>query len=66
MDILVYIGTAFGLMFVIEGFLYAVFPDTMRRMMAQIMILHDKQLKAFGIGMILAGVTLVYLINLLL
>jgi len=60
MDVLIYIATAFGLMFVIEGLFYALFPDTMRRIMAQMMVMQNRHIKAFGIGMVLGGVTLKY------
>ena len=65
MENIVYIGTAFALIFIIEGLLYALFPNHMRRMMAQILLLHTHQLKVMGISMVLMGVSLVYLVNLL-
>ncbi|MGB1077283.1 MAG: DUF2065 domain-containing protein [Bdellovibrionales bacterium] len=65
MDYILYIGTAFGLIFVIEGLLYALFPDAMRRMLAQIIVMQTPQLKSTGIITALIGVNIVYLVNLL-
>ncbi len=65
MDYLLYIGTAFALMFIIEGLLYAVFPDQMRRVMAQLFTMPPAQLKIAGIAMIFFGVSLMYLLHLI-
>jgi uncharacterized protein YjeT (DUF2065 family) len=46
--------TALGLMMVIEGALYALFPDGMRRMAAQAALLPPQQLRV--IGLVLAGI----------
>lgn len=59
-----YIITALALVFVIEGLLYAVFPDTMKRMMMTALTLPKKTLRNFGITMVLIGFALVYLIDL--
>lgn len=45
--------SALGLVMVIEGALYALFPDAMRRMAAQVALLPSQQLRAMGL--ILAG-----------
>lgn len=45
---------ALGLMMVIEGALYALFPDGMRRMAAQAALLPSQQLRI--IGLVLAGI----------
>lgn len=45
--------SALGLVMVLEGALYALFPDAMRRMAAQIALLPGSQLRAMGL--LLAG-----------
>ena len=65
MNIVLDIGTAFGLILVIEGLLYALLPDSMRRIMAQILIMQTPQLKAMGIVMTLCGISLIYLLGLM-
>jgi uncharacterized protein len=54
---------AFALLFVIEGLLYAVFTDTMRRMMMQALSAPPEFLRNAGFIMVLIGFTLVYLID---
>lgn len=44
---------ALGLMLVIEGAMYALFTDTMRRMMAQALLLPTAQIRI--VGLVLAG-----------
>lgn len=56
---------AFALLFVIEGLLYALFTDTMRRMMMQALSAPPELLRRAGFFMVLFGFTLVYLIDLL-
>lgn len=56
---------AFALLFVIEGLLYALFTDTMRRMMMQVLSVPPEYLRRAGFFMVLFGFTLVYLIDLL-
>jgi uncharacterized protein YjeT (DUF2065 family) len=41
--------TALGLMFVLEGALYALFPDYMKRMMFMLLALPVQQIRAFGL-----------------
>ncbi|MDI1228740.1 MAG: DUF2065 domain-containing protein [bacterium] len=47
------LAIALGLMMVIEGAMYALFPDAMRRMTAQISLLAPQQLRTAGL--LLAG-----------
>lgn len=54
---------AFALLFVIEGLLYAVFTDTMRRMMMQALAAPPEYLRNAGFVMVLIGFTFVYLID---
>lgn len=56
---------AFALLFVIEGLLYALFTDTMRRMMMQALAAPPEYLRRAGFIMALIGFTLVYMIDLL-
>jgi uncharacterized protein len=51
--------TALGLMFVIEGAMYALFPDGMRNMMARVMPLPSSQLRGFGFVMAIFGFVIV-------
>lgn len=60
-----YIMTALALVFVIEGMLYAVFPDKMQRMMMMALTMPQNALRNFGITMVLIGFAIVYLIHLL-
>ena len=55
--------TSFALVFVIEGLLWAVFPETMRKLMMLALSMPPENLRNYGIGMVLFGVTLVYLID---
>ncbi len=47
--------TALGLMFVLEGALYALFPDGMRGMMARAVTLHPRQLRVMGLVLAVFG-----------
>jgi|TARA_R110002051_G_scaffold160138_3_gene231587 hypothetical protein len=46
---------ALGLAFVIEGLLYAAFPEQMKRMVAQMIALPSQQLRMAALGMAAAG-----------
>lgn len=56
-----YLLTAFALVFVIEGLLWAVFPEQMKRMMALALTLPSEQLRRFGATMAIVGFLLVLL-----
>lgn len=51
-----------GLVLVIEGSLYALFPSFLRRMMQQLETISDAQLRFGGLLALLAGVGLVWII----
>ena len=55
------LGTAFGLMLVIEGLLYALFPDFMRRVLAQMLSLPSTQVRAAALMSVALGVGVVWL-----
>ncbi|OHC83436.1 MAG: hypothetical protein A3G73_07965 [Rhodospirillales bacterium RIFCSPLOWO2_12_FULL_67_15] len=52
---------ALGLAMAIEGILYALFPDGMRRMMERALALPPRVIRATGLVAALAGVGLVWL-----
>jgi uncharacterized protein YjeT (DUF2065 family) len=56
-----YILTALSLILVIEGLLYALFPDLMRRIMATAIMLPVPRLRLFGAIMALSGFCMVLL-----
>lgn len=56
---------AISMVFVIEGLLYALFPDALKRLMAMAMSLPAQQLRIFGLLMALTGVTFLYFIKIL-
>lgn len=58
-----YITTAIALIFVIEGLVYALFPDSIRRMMVMAISLPPEKLRVFGVVMILAGLTMVMVLQ---
>ncbi|MBM3568375.1 MAG: DUF2065 domain-containing protein [Alphaproteobacteria bacterium] len=55
--------TAIGLMMVIEGALYALFPGGMKRMMEQALAMSEGALRAVGLAIALAGFGLVWLLQ---
>lgn len=54
---------ALGLMLVIEGALYALFPDAMRRMTAQIALLPAAHLRTAGLLLACLGFAVVTLVR---
>ena len=58
-----YIITAFALVFVIEGLLYALFPDAMRRLMAMAITMPVSQLRLTGFVMAVTGFCMVWLME---
>ena len=54
---------ALALVFVIEGALYALFPDAMKRLMAQVIPLPSSWLRSTGIVAACLGVLLLWLIR---
>lgn len=58
-----YIMTALALVFVIEGLIYALFPDAVKRMMALATSMESAQLRTFGLLMAGLGFVMVWLID---
>lgn len=54
---------ALGLMLVIEGLLYALFPDVMRRAMAQMLAMPVGQIRMAALFSVALGVGLVWLVK---
>ncbi|WP_448208738.1 DUF2065 domain-containing protein [Azospirillum sp. sgz302134] len=55
--------TALALMLVIEGALYALFPNAMRRVIVEALALPENQLRAAGLLAAVAGVGFVWLLR---
>ncbi len=55
---------ALALAFVIEGVIYALFPDAMKRMMAQVIPLPSSLLRSVGLAAVGLGVVAIWLIRL--
>ncbi len=55
--------TALSLALAIEGFAYALFPDAMKRMMANVLTLPSGNLRKAGLIAAMIGVGLVWLIR---
>ncbi|MFC1673107.1 DUF2065 domain-containing protein [Pseudomonadota bacterium] len=54
---------AFGLMLVIEGALYALFPNFMRRAMAEMLSMEEMPLRITAVGMAVLGLVVVWLVR---
>jgi uncharacterized protein YjeT (DUF2065 family) len=57
------LGTALGLVLVIEGVVYALFPDGMRRVAAQMLAVPAPMLRAVALAAACIGVIVVWLIR---
>ncbi len=55
--------TAVALILVIEGAVYALFPDAMKRMMEQVLTLPASSLRSAGLAAAVLGIFLVWLIR---
>lgn len=55
--------TALALILVIEGALYALFPNAMRRAVAQVLLLPEGQLRTVGLVLAVVGVGIVWLLR---
>ena len=55
---------ALALVFVIEGVIYTLFPDAMKRMMAQVIPLPSSVLRSVGLAAVGLGVVAIWLIRL--
>ena len=54
---------AIGLVFAIEGILFAAFPAMVKRAMAHVMETPDSALRAIGIGSAVVGVLVIWLVR---
>jgi len=57
------LATALALAIAIEGILYALFPDGMKRMMASVFEMPSANLRAAGLAAAALGVGLIWLIR---
>jgi uncharacterized protein YjeT (DUF2065 family) len=55
--------TALGLAIAIEGIVYALFPEAMKRMMAKVMVQPAGSIRGAGIGAAVAGVFILWLVR---
>tara|TARA_B100000686_G_C16031653_1_gene590968 strand:- start:312 stop:506 length:195 start_codon:yes stop_codon:yes gene_type:complete len=55
--------TAIGLVFVIEGVIYSLFPNAMKRMMTVALSLPTSRLRSMGLVMALFGFVIVWLVR---
>tara|TARA_B100001964_G_C13778699_1_gene399269 strand:- start:135 stop:329 length:195 start_codon:yes stop_codon:yes gene_type:complete len=55
--------TAIGLVFVIEGVIYSLFPNGMKRMMVMALGLPAGRLRSMGLAMVLLGFGIVWLVR---
>ncbi|MBL4748465.1 MAG: DUF2065 domain-containing protein [Magnetovibrio sp.] len=55
--------TAFGLMLILEGLLYAIFPDFMRKATAQILALADNQIRITALITAFIGLVVVWAVR---
>ncbi|WP_321332878.1 DUF2065 domain-containing protein [Breoghania sp.] len=55
--------TALGLVFVIEGILYALLPGALKRMMSQVQDAPDQMLRLGGLAALGLGVFVVWLVR---
>ncbi len=62
-DFVQYVLTAVSLVFVIEGLLYALFPDMIRRFMAQAIAMPIARLRLFGFVMAASGFSFVWMMQ---
>ncbi len=62
-EYLLYLGTAFGLILIIEGLLYALFTDRMRQMLATLLVTPPEQIRKIGFGTTIVGVILLFVID---
>ena len=54
---------ALGLVLALEGAVYALFPTFLRRIVRQLDMVNDAQLRLGGLVALVAGVVLVWLVN---
>lgn len=56
-------GIALGLVLVLEGLVWAAFPDGMRKAMAQALEASPATLRSLGLGAALTGLLLIWLLR---
>ncbi|MEM7068021.1 MAG: DUF2065 domain-containing protein [Pseudomonadota bacterium] len=54
---------AIGLVLVLEGLVYAIFPGHMRRMVEEISKIPDSTMRSFGLAALCIGVFIVWLVR---
>jgi len=54
---------ALGLLLVIEGILYALFPDSVKRMVAAVFELPPSTRRSFGLVVAVVGVLIIWLVR---
>ena len=54
---------ALGLVFVIEGLIFAAFPDAAKKAMASVLQTQDMSLRLIGVGSAIVGLALVWLVR---
>ena len=54
---------ALGLVFVIEGLIFAAFPEAAKKAMASVVQTQDMSLRLIGIGSAIVGLALVWLVR---
>ena len=57
------LGVAIGLLLVLEGILYAVAPDAMRRVLQLVLSQPEQTIRMAGIGTAMAGLLVVLLVR---
>ena len=57
------LGTAIGLVFVIEGVIYSLFPNVMKRMMMVALALPSSRLRSVGLTMAMVGFAIVWMVR---
>lgn len=57
------LGVAFALVLIIEGLCYALFPEAMRKTMAEILKLPADKLRTVGVSALCIGALIVWLIK---
>jgi uncharacterized protein YjeT (DUF2065 family) len=62
-EFVLYIFTALSLVLVIEGLIYALFPDSVKKMMAIAITMPAGQLRTFGTVMALSGFLTVWFLK---
>ena len=55
--------TAIGLVFVIEGVIYSLFPNAMKRMMMVALALPSSRLRSVGLTMAMVGFAIVWMVR---